>query len=156
LVYRTMKNIKGYIEHIVQESEETGKELPLDTRQYVERKVDPYISMQSKDLSGFVSNGWKPRIGIQGVSLFRLYNDSIGLIECIPMYAGKDVIVVRLNPKDNNRPLEYFTREGGFAGLLTFNPEEDREMLTRMCVDFTRSVARKLQRAQKPRNLFGV
>jgi hypothetical protein len=29
-------------------------------------------------------------------------------------------------------------------------------MLTRMCVDFTRSVARKLQRAQKPRNLFGV
>ncbi len=149
-----MRNIKGYIDHILQESSDAYKEdLPLDTRQYIEKKVIPRMGMQKKDLSDLVSDGWSPRVPMEGVPI-RLHNDDVGLLECIPMFGGKDVIVIRFTPKEF-RPLEYFTRGGGFADLLTMAPEEDAKDLSHMCSDFTLSIVRRLQKIQRSKRIFG-
>jgi hypothetical protein len=150
-----MKNIKGYIEHMTKAHAPDAYDGVLDyrTRDYIEKRVVPYMSMQKKDLSDLVSDGWSPRVPMEGVPI-RLHNDDVGLLECIPMFGGKDVIVIRFTPKEF-RPLEYFTRDGGFADLLTMAPEEDAKDLSRMCSDFTLSIVRRLQKAARSRGAFG-
>lgn len=140
-----MRNIKAYREHIVQIQESGQKEpLPFSTRQYLERKVIPRIIMHSDGILDIIPKGWRSIDPITGKPI-RLRNPSIGLIECIPMYTGMDVITVKLTPETYNDPVEYFTRDGGFSEHLTFKPEEDIEMLSRLCVQFMASVARRLR-----------
>jgi hypothetical protein len=160
-VYRTMRNIKGYIEHIVQESEWVGRELPYSTRTYIEKRVMPEIGLQSKEMFDLIPVGWRPKVPTVDRPI-RLQNDNVETLECIPMFQGKDVIVVRLStifasdPKKHGDPVEYFTMDGGFADSLTFDPKQDARALGLACMRFTRSVANKMQRDQKTRNLFGV
>jgi hypothetical protein len=150
-----MKNIKGYIEHMTKAHAPEAYEGVLDyrTRDYIEKRVVPYMSMQPKELLDLIPQGWRPHIPIGGTPI-RLRSDDVGILECIPMYGGKDVVVVRFSPKDHS-PVEYFTREEGFAKSLTMSPEEDAEMLSRTCMEFTCSVARKLQKAARSRGAFG-
>ena len=153
-----MKHIKGYTEHIIQESEETAKELPYSTRSYLENRVIPEIGQQ-KEIFDMIPDGWKPQVPIVDRPI-RLYNDNIGMLECILMFRGKDVIVVRLDPnyvsdRKKHGPVEYFTMDRGFADSLTFDPKEDTRMLGLMCMDFTSSIARKLQKEARSRGAFG-
>lgn len=155
-----MKHIKGYIEHIVQESEVVGRELPYSTRSYLEKRVIPEIGLQSQEMFDLIPVGWRPQVPIVDRPI-RLYNDNVGMLECIPMFRGKDVIVVRLDtifvpdPKKQGGPVEYFTMDRGFADSLTFDPKEDTRMLGLMCMDFTSSIARKLQKEARSRGAFG-
>jgi len=160
-VYRTMRNIKGYIEHIVQESEVVGRELPYSTRTYIEKRVIPEIGLQGKEMFDLIPVGWRPQVPTVDRPI-RLQNDNVGMLECIPMFRGTDTITVRLDPifvpdpKKQGGPVEYFTMDGGFADSLTFDPKQDARALGLVCMRFTRSVANKMQRDQKTRNLFGV
>jgi hypothetical protein len=154
-----MKHIKGYIEHIVQESEVVGRELPYSTRTYIEKRVIPEIGLQSQEMFDLIPVGWRPQVPIVDRPI-RLQNDNVGMLECIPMFRGKDVIVVRLDPffsidPKKHGPVEHFTMEGGFADSLTFDPKEDARALGLTCMDFTSSIARKLQKEARSRGAFG-
>jgi len=145
-----MRNIKCYIEHL---TEAYDGVFDLNTMLYIEKKVVPYMSMQPKELLDLIPQGWRPHIPIEGTPI-RLRNDDVGVLDCIPMYGGKDVVKVRFSPKDYS-PVEYFTRDEGFAESLTMSPEEDAKNLSRTCMEFTCSVARKLQKAARSRGAFG-
>jgi hypothetical protein len=154
LVYRNMKNINGYTEHMARVSEAAGLYddiLPWDTRVYMERKVTPNMGIQKKELFDLIPEGWRPRVPIEGTPI-RLSNDAIGMLECIPMYEGKDVIEVRFTPRGHYGPLQYFTMDGGFASSLTFDPEKDAMALSLMCMKHLRSVAN----AMHGKEMFGV